>query len=459
MNIINSSNTTKGVESILGNPKKALLKMSIPLIISMFITSLYNVIDGIWVAGLGADALAGIGFVSPIFIALMGIGNGLGAGSSSALSKYIGEKNKTLADNGSIHTVLITVLVSIIITIIFLIFLKNILLIMGAGITISYAMEYGTIIVCGSILIIFSNSIYGMLRAEGDANRTMYAMLSSSIINIVLDPIFIYVFGFGVKGAAYATLISLLFVNLILLYWYYIKQDTFLKPFLSNFDFSTKISFDILKVGFPASLELLNNALFAALFSLLLTYVASTDAVAVYSTGWRIVTIGTTPILAIATALISVIGANYGAKRFKNIQIAHRYSMKISFIFSLLAVFITYFFAENIVSLFSYAGTSARLAPQLVAFLSCIVLFYPTMAVGATSTYVFQGTGRGITAMLQTILRETVFTLAFAILFAVVFNWGEYGAWFGIIFGELVVNNITLLWADLYIKKLIKYNS
>ena len=95
-----------GVESILGDPKSALIKMSIPLIISLFITSLYSVIDAIWVSGLGADALAGVGFVSPIFIALMGIGNGLAAGASSALSKYIGEENKSKADNGAIHTIL-----------------------------------------------------------------------------------------------------------------------------------------------------------------------------------------------------------------------------------------------------------------------------------------------------------------------------------------------------------------
>ncbi len=457
--LIIKTENTDGVNDILGNPKKALWKMSIPLIISMFITSIYNIVDAIWVSGLGADALAGVGFVTPVFIALMGIGNGLGSGSSSALSKYIGMEDKKLADNGAVHTVIITIIVSVITTILLCFFLKPILLIMGAGNTINYAMEYGTIIAFGSILVIFSNSAYGMLRAEGDANRTMYAMLLSSILNIILDPIFIYVVGYGVQGAAMATLISLLFVNCLLLYWYYIKKDTYLKADYSNFNFSKAVTFDILKVGLPASLELINNALFAAMFSLLLTYVASTDAVAVYSTGWRIVTIGTTPVLAIATALISVIGANYGARRYENIMVAHRYSMKLSIIFSLFAVVITYFFAGDIVSLFCYAGTSTRLAPQLIAFLSCIVLFYPTMAVGAPSTYVFQGTGKGITAMFQTILRESAFTIGFAYLFAVVFGWGEIGAWFGIIAGELVVNNITLVWADFYIKRLIKYNS
>ena len=412
--------TTDNVDSLLGNPEKALWRMSIPLIISLFITSLYNLIDAIWVAGLGADALAGVGFVTPIFIALMGIGNGLGAGSASALSKYIGEGRKKKADNGSIHSIIITVLISILTTIFLMIFLKPILIAMGVGGTIGYALEYGTVISLGSILIILSNSLYGVLRGEGDANRSMYAMLFSSILNMVLDPIFIYGLNLGVEGAAIATVISLLLVNLILLYWFYIKKNTYLKPFLSNFKFNWNISFDILKVGLPASLELINNALFAGIFSLLLATVASTDAVAVYSTGWRVVTIGTTPMLAIATALISVVGANYGARKYEDIKTAHRYSIKISTI--------------------------------------AIVLFLPTMGYGATSTYVFQGTGRGITAMFQTILRETVFSLAFAYFFAVFLGYGEYGAWFGIITGELVVNTITMIWADRYIKSLIENN-
>ena len=451
--------SSKGVDSILGNPKTALWKMSIPLIISLFITSLYSVIDAIWVSGLGADALAGVGFVSPIFIALMGIGNGLGAGSASALSKYIGESNKKKSDNGAVHSIFITVIISIITTILLLIFLRDILLAMGAGATIDYAMDYGVILVMGSILVIMSNSLYGVLRGEGDANRTMYAMLFSSILNMILDPILIYGLDLGVKGAAIASLISLLFVNLILFYWFYIKKDTYLKPFLSNYKFNKDITIDILKVGFPASLELINNALFAALFSLLLVVVASTDAVAVYSTGWRVVTIATTPIIAVATALISVVGANYGAEKYEEILVAHRYSMKIGILFGFIAAIVVYLFAPQIVSVFAYTGTSTRLSPQLIAFLSVIIIYFPTMGYGCTSTFVFQGTGNGVTAMFQTILRETVFTLAFAILLAIVLGYGEYGAWWGIILGEIVVNTITMIWADLHIKRLIKSNN
>ena len=444
------------VDVLLGNPKRALVRMSIPLIISLLISSLYNLIDAMWVSSLGADALAGVGFVTPIFMILIGFGNGLGAGAAFALSKYIGEENKQKADNGSIHSILITILTSIILTLVLLIFLKDILNLMGAGQTIGYAMDYGLIIVSGSIFVILSNALYGIFRGEGDSSRPMYAMIASAILNIILDPIFIYTLGLGVKGAAIATLISSLFVIFVLFYWFYIKKDTYLKPYFANFKFEKEISIDIIKVGFPASLQLLNNALFAALFSALLAFISSTDSVAVYSTGWRVVIIGTTPILAIGTALISVIAANYGARNYENIKIAHRYAMKISMLFAVLVMILTMVFAPQIASVFA-SGSSERIYGELTAFLTWIVLYYPTMAVGVASTYVFQGIGRGITAMFQTIMRETGFTLCFALLFTLVFNWGIWGAWMGIVLGEIVSNNITLIWANSHINKLIYF--
>ena len=407
------------VKIMLGNPKKALINISIPLIISLLISNFYNIIDAMWVSGLGADALAGIGFITPLFMILVGIGNGLGAGSAFALSKYIGQNNKKKADNGVVHTILITVLVSIVTTIVLLVFLKPILLIMGAGQTISFAMDYGVLIIIGSIFIILSNSLYGVFRGEGDSSRPMYAMIASAILNIILDPIFIYALNLGVKGAAVATILSAIFVNLILFYWLYIKKDTYLNANRTNFKFDKLITFDIIKVGFPASLQLINNAFFAAVFSALLVFISGTDSVAVYSTGWRVVIIGTTPILAIGTALISVIAANYGAKNYENIKIAHRYAMKISLIFAVIVMILTIIFAPQIASVFSYSENSVRIAAELTSFLTWIVLYYPTMAAGVASTYVFQGLGKGITAMFQTIMRETGFTIFFAVLLGV----------------------------------------
>ena len=453
-----SNDNSKNAELMLENPKQALFHMSVPLIISLLVTSFYNLIDAIWVSGLGADALAGVGFVTPIFMVLIGFGNGLGSGAAFAISKYLGEKNKQKADNASIHSIFIDIILSIIITIILLIFLNPILIIMGAGQTINFATDYGLIIVSGSVFIILSNALYGIFRGEGDTARPMYAMILSAILNMILDPILIYTFDFGVKGAAVATLISALFVILILMYWFYIKKDTFLTPVLSNFHFKKDISIDIVKVGLPASIQLLNNAFFAAVFSALLAFVGTTDSVAVYSTGWRIVIIGTTPILAVGTALISVIAANYGARNYENIKLVYRYAMKISFALAVAAAFLTNFFAGDISALFASSGSSVRIAGELTSFLSWIVIYYPTMAVGVASTYVFQGLGKGITSMFQTILRETVFTIIFAYVMAVIFGFGVWGAWMGIVLGEIVSNNITWIWAEVVLKKLIDIN-
>ena len=277
-----SNDSGSSVDIMLGNPKRALLKMSIPLIISLLISSLYNLIDAAWVSGLGADALAGVGFFTPIFMILVGFGNGLGAGAAFAISKYIGEENKSKADNASVHSIFIDIIVSLITTVILFIFLERILNAMGVGQTINYAMDYGNIILFGSIFIILSNALYGIFRGEGDTKRPMYAMAASAVLNMILDPIFIYALNLGVKGAAIATIISAIFVILMLVYWFYIKKDTYLKPVLSNFNFRKDISSDIIKVGIPASIQLLNNAFFAAVFSALLAFISSTDSVAVY---------------------------------------------------------------------------------------------------------------------------------------------------------------------------------
>ena len=452
-----ANDSQSNVDMMIKNPKKALIRMSIPLIVSLLISSFYNLIDAAWVSGLGADALAGVGFFTPIFMILVGFGNGLGAGAAYALSKYLGEENKQKADNASIHSILIDIIVSIVLTVILLIFLNPILDMMGAGQTAGYATDYGVIILTGSILIILSNALYGIYRGEGDTTRPMYAM-AAAILNMILDPIFIYTLNLGVKGAAIATLISSTFVIVILAYWFYIKKDTYLKPVLDNFNFKRDISKDIVKVGIPASIQLLNNAFFAAVFSALLAFVGSTDSVAVYSTGWRVVTIGTTPLLAIGTALISVIAANYGAKNYKNIQIAHRYAMKVSIVIAIIVMVLTNVFAADIASVFASSGTSVRIAPELTTFLAWIVIYYPTMAVGVASTYVFQGIGEGLTSMFQTIMRETGFTILFAVLFSIFLDFGVWGAWMGIVLGEVVSNNITMLWADWRIKKLMDTN-
>ena len=180
-------NETEGVKTLLGDPKKAIIKLSIPMIIVLSLLTLYYVVDAFWVAGLGSNAIAATGFVFPFFYLLMAMSTGLGVGAGAAISNRIGAKNPKSANNIVSHVIILMFILSIISTFILYIFAEDILLIVGAGSTIDLAVSYGQIIFIGTIFIFFSNIANSLLRGEGDAKRAMYVILLGSVLNIILD--------------------------------------------------------------------------------------------------------------------------------------------------------------------------------------------------------------------------------------------------------------------------------
>jgi putative MATE family efflux protein len=197
--------------------------------------STYNIVNAIWVAGLGSDALAAVGFVTPLFMILIGIGSGLGAGVASAISRRIGAKDKAGADNTAVHALLITLILSAVLTIPLIFLTGPIVSLFGAGKTAGLATAYGQIVFLGMVLILFTNIAYAILRAEGDARRAMCVMGASSVLNMVLDPLLIYTAGMGIAGAAWGMVISLGTVSGVLLYWFFIKRDTYVTISYSAF--------------------------------------------------------------------------------------------------------------------------------------------------------------------------------------------------------------------------------
>jgi len=360
---------TEGVITILGDPKKALVKLSGPMIISMILMSLYNIVNAIWVAGLGGDALAAVGFVTPLYLILVGLNNGLGAGAASAISRYIGANNKKSANNAAMHTLVLTMGISLILTVVLLVFLEPILILFGAGSTLDLAIQYAQVIILGTILMLFVGAAYGILRAEGDVKRAMYAMVLSSVVNMVLDPILIYVAGWGISGAAWGTFISTALVAVILVYWLFVKRNTYISFSFKDFIPDRTITKNILGVGLPASVEFLVISILSIVLNAILVMVAGTDAVAVYTTGWRVVMFAMAPIIGIGTALITVVGASYGAKKYGTLSMIYKYSLKIGLLVVALTSILLYVFADYIAMLFTYSSTSAYLSPTIASFI------------------------------------------------------------------------------------------
>ena len=450
---------TEGVNLLRGNPKEAVRKLSTPLMLSMIIISLYNIIDSFWIAGLGADELAAVGFVIPLEFLIISIGTSLGAGITFVVSKYIGQKDDKMADNSATHSVILSLIVAIIVTVIFTVFMKELLICMGArGTALNYAMQYAHIYFVGSIFVVMPNALYGLLRSEGDNKRTMYVMVFCAVINMILDPIFIYSLDMGMFGAALSTVLSLIIVLFVIIYWIYIKKDTYLKPTLSNFNYKPEIFKDILKVAIPSICEMIFITFITAMMHFIILAVSTTDSVAVFENGWRMVTLATEPMMAISTALISVIAANYGAKKYDNMKIAYNYAMKMGTIIGIIALVIFIVFAPQIAYLFSYGETSIRLFKPTVEFFQIFAWFFLVFPGGVISTYMFQGLGNGTMSLIFTIIREAICATVFAVIFGIFLGGGINGVWFGILIGYTIGGLIAIIYSNNYLTKLVKEN-
>lgn len=452
--IENSKGVDQRISMVTGEPKKAIRVLAIPMIISMFLIMAYNLADSIWVAGLGPNALAALGFINPLFMIVIGLGNGLGAGATSLIARCIGAKNKEGADNAAMHSLILTIVVSAVITVILLLFLKEILLLMGAGVTIDLAMEYGQIVFGGLIFFIFSNVASGILRAEGDVNRPMYAIAATTVLNIILDPIFIYYFGWGVSGAAWATILSSSLSCVVLFYWLLLKRDTYVSFSREDFKASWNVIKNILMVALPASIESLVMSILGVILNLMLVVTGGAEAVAVYTASWRVVMMAMIPPIGIGTAAITVGGAAYGARNYKNLSTALSYSAKLGVGIAVVTGLLSYVFAGNIATIFTYSPESAFMAPSIAAFLQVMFLFYLTVPLGITASSIFQGMGKGFTSLILTVLREVVFVAFFSYLFAFTLGFGSPGVWWGIVVGGGLGCVVAYIWATIYVRRL-----
>ena len=460
---------TKGVQTLLGDPKKAVIKLAIPMIIAMSVQTLYNFVDTLFVSGIGKDfftnslisgigklGVAAVGLILPFFMMAIAISTGLGVGASSAISRRIGGDDKKGADNVAEHSIIIAILLALFFSVILFIFIEPLLRFIGAGDALPYAVMYGRIIFAGSITIFFINIGTAILRGEGDAKRAMYSIVFGTGLNIILDPIFIYKFELGVSGAAYATILSMAITTLVLIYWIFIKKDTYLNFKLNRFNFKKDIISDIFRVGLPASVQQLSMSFTMLILNfIILNIILAGDAgISIYRIGWAIVSIAILPLLGLATAVITVTGAAFGSRDLKKLNIAFLFSVKFGLIIEILIAIMLYILTPLITLIFTTGEGLPALRPDIELFVKISCLFYPGAAFGIASSSMFQGTGKGLYALVATLLRTIILTPICAIIFCCGFSLGLNGVWWGLVVANLIGSIVSFTWAKLYIKGL-----
>lgn len=446
----NSQNITEGTKILFADPKTAILRLSLPMMVAMTLVTLYNVVDAFWVAGLGADALAAIGFSLPLFLLTIGLASGLGTGGEAALARMIGARNRGGASSVAMHTILLMTVLAVIVTIPLALFTEEIFALMGAGEAAGLATEYARILFLGTFALLFGEVAYSLMQGEGNAKRTMYAMALGAVVNAVLDPILIYTLGMGIAGAAWATIIAEVISAIPMVYWLFVKRDTYISLHLSEFVPDPATMREILQVGLPAAVEQLSLALMALVLNGIIVLISSTDGVAIYSTGWRLVSIGLTPILAIATAVVVVIGTAYGARAYARMESALLYAVRLGLGIGIGLAITTFVFAPQIAAFFAGSDGADAIIPELTIFLRIMSLVYPVVGFGLFSASFFQGTGLGARSLTITIMQNVVLSTLLAWFFAIGLGFGLDGVWWGVAAGNAGGAIFGYVWARRY---------
>ncbi|WP_340819752.1 MATE family efflux transporter [Methanolobus sp. WCC4] len=448
--------TTVGMKALLGDPKKAIVKLALPMMLGMSVQTLYNLVDTFWVSGLGADALAAVGFVFPFFFTIIALSNGLGVGAGSAISRRLGSRDKKGADNVAVHSMVLMVLLAAAFTIPLYIFAEPVFVLIGAGKTAGMASSYGRVIFGGSILLFFTNVANAILRSEGDTRRAMTAMILGSVLNIILDPLFIYTLDMGVTGAAWATVISMGVTAVLMSNWLFFRKDTYLSFDLKGFVFRKDILRDISRVGIPASVQQTSMALMMLLMNVIIIAVSDTDGVAVYTVGWRVVTIAIAPLIGVATAVVTMTGFAYGEGSYDKVSFSHIYSIKVGLLVETGIAVFTFVLAPQIAAVFTLSESAAHITDDLITFLRIICIFYPAVSLGMLSSALFQGVGKGLSALFATILRVLIFTPIFTLFFAFTLGQGLTGIWWGMVVGNIMGSFFIFVWARIYVGRLLR---
>ena len=331
---------------------KALLALGIPIMIGMLINALYNLVDAYFVGGLGESQIVAISVVFPLGQVVVGLGLMFGSGAASYLSRLLGSGKNEAANKVASTALYGSVLIGAVLIVGASIFLEPILTMLGATETImSYAVTYARFYVLSSISNVFNVTMNNIVSSEGAAKTTMCALLLGAVLNIGLDPVFIYALDMGVAGAAIATAISQFVSTLVYLTYVFRKKSAFTFS-IREFAPTKQMMSEILKIGVPTlTFQVLTSVSIALINRAASNYgdavIAGMGAVT------RVTSMGTLVVFGFLKGFQPIAGFSYGAKKFDRLKEAIRTSTIWSTIFCVITGLFMAIFSTQIISAFT----------------------------------------------------------------------------------------------------------
>jgi len=438
--------------SFIENPSKGLWSLAVPIIAGMGIQTLYTIVDMIFIGRLGGLAIAAVAFNMPIFFLVLGLSFGLGSGVTASIARFIGSKNKVSADNAAEHAIAIAFIISLTLTFLGLKYGQSLLL--GVGCTeeiLPLAWSYLEISCYGLSFMVFSMFFRSILAGEGDMKLPMIIAGLGTVLNIILDPIFIFSLGFGVSGAAMASVISQIIVFIIFVYMLFIKEHAYIRFRMRDFSPSKFILFDIIKVGIPASMSMIIMAFGQLVFNRILIYF-STDSVAAYQVGGRVEMLIFLPIMGIAAALTTMVGMFYGAKEIEKIRFIVKYGLSWSISITVICAAILFVFAPQVTRSFTNDLMIQNLA---VSYLRYMCFIFPLISIGLTIGRILQGMGLGMPSLIITAIRVLIVSTPLALYFTMILDKPIEWIWIAMVISSVVATIISIIWMKVAFRKLL----
>lgn len=399
---------------------RLILKFAIPSVIALLVNSLYNIVDQIFIGwGVGYLGNGATNVVFPITIVALALAMMIGNGGAAFLSLKLGEGQIDTARKGVGNAVTLVVIVSIVLAAVFLIFINPILNLFGAtDVLLPYALEYGYIIGIGLPFMMISGAINSMIRADGSPKFAMFSMVIGAVLNVILDPVFIFVFQMGVQGAAIATVIGQ--VASFVVSVAYMPRFKSVHLDTAAFRISTRTCVNIVTFGLSSFITQFAITIVMALTNNLLAIYGATSIygaeIPLTATGivMKVNQIMIAILLGIATGTQPIIGYNYGAKNFKRVKRALEISLIASEIISILAFLLFQFSPMTVVNLFgSEEGLYNEFAVKAfrIFLMLCPLTGFQTMA----AVYL-QAVGKPVKSAILSLARQIIFFVPAALL-------------------------------------------
>ncbi len=386
-----------------GKISKTLLRLCFPAVAAMTINGIYNVVDAFFIGLTNNNgAIGAISIIFPLFIIQTAIGLGISVGASSFMSRSLGAGSREKAEKAADAALYFSFLSAALITVFGSVFMKPFLYMLGAReLIMPYAVDYTSWIIYGSFFAITNTTFAGTIRAEGNTIYSTIALLAGTVLNIVLDPLFIFTFNLGIKGAAIATFISYILTFIISIF-YYISKKSALKIRLKINSINKENTFEIIKIGIPAMVKQL---LLGVVFCMVNIFAVAYGESAVTAIGIcnKINSFVAMTAMGVTQGFSPVAAFNYGAGNYKRIFDALKKIFNSMFVFAVFSAALYLIFGKNIMEIFCREPMVIEIGEKaLIAFAAGVV----PMSIAFLMDSLFFSCGKAKASMLLSFSRQ-----------------------------------------------------